>query len=98
MATEIQKKSAVKREQLFYKVRPDYYNQAKHLEDNFKNLGYEYQGKIIKSMTSPELWANPLQIPFYSRIEAMINFLIEQTKYIKKFFSIAHDKESIHIN
>jgi hypothetical protein len=98
MATEIQKASAVPRRRLYYKVRPDYYNQAKHLEDNFLNLGYDYRGKIMKKMTSPELWANPLQIPFYSKMEAMVNFLIEQVKYIKKYFSIAHDKESIHIN
>ena len=45
MATEVQKRSAVSRKQLYYKVRPDYYNQAKHMEDNFKNLGYDYSGK-----------------------------------------------------
>jgi len=98
MATEVQKSSAVTRQRLYYKVRQDYYRQAKHLEDNFKNLGYDYRGNILKNMTSPELWANPIQIPFYSKIEALINFLIEQVKYIKKYFSIAHDKESIHIN
>ena len=98
MATEVQKRSAVSRKQLYYKVRPDYYNQAKHMEDNFKNLGYDYSGKILKSMTSPEMWANPLQIPFYSKMEGMINFMIDQVKYVKKYFSIAHDKESIHIN
>lgn len=98
MATEVQKRSAVSRERLFYKVRPDYYNQAKHLEDNYKNLGYDYRGQIFKKMTSPELRANPIQIPFYAKMEAMINFIIEQVKYIKKSFSIAHDKESININ
>ena len=98
MATEIQKESALSSKKYYYKSRPDYYNQAKHMEDNFKNLGYDYRGKIMQKMTSPELWANPIQIPFYARMEALVNFLIEQVKYIKKFFSIAHDKESIHIN
>jgi len=98
MATDIQKKSAVRRDQFFYKVRQSYYHQAKHLSDEYKNLGYDYRGKILKKMTSPELWANPIQYPFYSRIEAMIDFLIEQVKYIKKTFSIAHSKDSININ
>jgi hypothetical protein len=98
MATNIQKKSALKRERFYYKVRPDYYNQAKHLSDEYKNLGYDYRGKILSKMTSPELWSNPLQYSFFSKIEALINFIIEQVKYIKKSFSIAHSKDSININ
>ena len=49
-------------------------------------------------MTSPELWANPLQAPLFAQIEAMINFILEQVKYIKKTFSIAHDKNTLNIN
>ena len=92
MATKIQRETAVSRERLLYKVRPGYYDQAKHLSDQYKNLGYDYRGKIIKKMTSPELWANPIQIPFYGKIEGLIDFLIEQAKIVKKTFSIAHNK------
>ena len=98
MATDVQKQSADSRAKNFYKVRPSYYNQALHLNDSYLNLGYDYRGKILKKMTSPELWANPLQWSFYYRIEEMIVFLIEQVKYIKKTMSIAHSKESININ
>jgi hypothetical protein len=98
MATDIQKKNALKRDRFFYKVRPSYYHQAKHLSDEYKNLGYDYRGKILKKMTSPELWANSIQYPFYARIEMIIDFLIEQVKYIKKTFSIAHEKESANLN
>ena len=98
MATDIQKSSAVSSEDFYHKTRPGYYNQAKHLEDQYKNLGYDYKGKILKKMTSPELWANPIQKPFYDRMERLINFIIEQVKYVKKAFSIAHDKDSININ
>lgn len=79
-------------------VRPSYLNQAKHINDSFANLGYNYRGKILKSGTSPELWANPLQIPMYSTLEGMIIFLIDQAKYIKKWFSIAHDKNTLNIS
>jgi hypothetical protein len=68
------------------------------LSDQYKNLGYDYRGKILRKMTSPELWANSVQYSFFQRIEAMIDFIIEQVKYIKKTFSIAHDKDSINIS
>jgi hypothetical protein len=98
MATIVQKESAVTREHLLYKVRPDYFDQAKHINDQYKNLGYDYRGKIMKKMTSPELWANSVQIPFYGKMENLVNFLINQVKNIKKAFSIAHSKDSLNIN
>jgi len=81
-----------------YTIRPSYLYQAKHANDVIKNLGFDYKGKILKKGTSPELWANPLQNQNYSTLEGMITFLIEQTKYIKKWFSIAHDKNTANIN
>jgi hypothetical protein len=98
MATNIQKKSAIRREDFFHKVRPSYYHQVRHINDQYKNLGYDYRGRILRNTTSPELWSNPIQVPFYARMEMIINFLIEQVKYIKKSFSIAHDKNSVNIN
>ena len=81
-----------------YTIRSSYLNQAKHINDVFLNLGYDYKGKILKNGTSPELWANPLQIPMYSCLESLIIFLIENTKTIKKHFSISHDKNTLNIN
>ena len=98
MATNIQKSSAISSKKFLYKVRPGYFDQAKHINDQYKNLGYDYRGKIMKKMTSPEMWANSIQIPFYGKFEAIINFLIEQVKMIKKTFSIAHNKNSTNIN
>ena len=80
-----------------YTARSSYYFQAKHFNDVFLNLGYNYKGQLLKKGTSPELWANPLQVPMYSLIEGMLNFLIEHTKTIKKWFSIAHDKNTMSI-
>lgn len=82
----------------YYKTRLSYYAQAKHFNDVYLNLGYEYSGKILKQMTSPELWANTLQKPLLLKLEILINFLIEQVKYIKKTMSIAHSKETLKIN
>jgi len=81
-----------------YTVRSSYYSQAKHMNDVIKNLGYDYRGKLLKKGTSPELWANPLQEPLFATIEGMLNNLIENAKTIKKWFSIAHDKNTTLIN
>jgi len=86
------------KERYYFKIRTGYYNQAKHFSDIYLNLGYGYSGKILNRMTSPELWANPIQIPLLSKLEGMVNFLIEQVKYIKKTMSIAHSKETLNIN
>ena len=79
-------------------IRKSYFYQANHLNDVFLNLGHDYKGKIFKSGTSPELWANPLQSPMYNTLEGMMNFLLENTKNVKKWFSIAHDKNTTNIS
>lgn len=80
-----------------YTVRSSYYQRMKHFNDVTLNTGFDYKGQLLKKGTSPELWANPLQHPLYSTIEEMLYELIEQTKMIKKWFSIAHDKKSMNI-
>ena len=96
--TRLRKKTdALSVEKFRYKARASYFYTAKHFNDEFKNLGYNYRGQIFKKTTSPELWANPLQIPFYGQFEALIVFLIEQVKMIKKTFSIAHENDSLNI-
>ena len=79
-------------------IRSSYLSQAKHLNDNFINLGYDYTGNILKNGTSPELWANPQQISLYARLEGLITYVLENSKMIKKWFSIAHSKNTTRIN
>jgi len=80
------------------KIRPSYLTQAKHLNDNFTNLGYNYVGNMLANGTSPELWANPQQISLYGKLEGMITYVLEEAKMIKKWFSIAHDKKDTKIS
>jgi len=81
-----------------YTVRSPYLTQAKHSQDYFLNMGYDYRGHLLKNTTSPELWANPIQVPMYGRLEGMLVYLIEQVKIIKKTFSIAIDKNNLNVN
>ena len=98
MANSTQKQNAVSSKSQRFRVRSSYLNSAKHLSDNYLNLGYPYQGKILQKMTSQELWANPRQKPLFAQLEGMIAFILEQVKYIKKHMSIAHDKDSVNVN
>ena len=82
----------------YFKVRSSYLTQARHLNDNYKNLGYDYRGNILKNGTSPELWSNPQQIPLFSRLEGLILYVLEEAKMVKKWFSIAHDKKDTKIS
>lgn len=81
-----------------YKIRSSYLNQAKHINDVYLHMGYDYRGNILKNGTSPELWSNPQQINMYGRLEGMITFLLEQSKYVKKWFSLAHSLNTTNIN
>jgi hypothetical protein len=98
MATATQKQNAVSSKSQRSKVRTPYFASAKHLSDNYTNLGYDYRGKILSKTTSSELWANPIQKPLFAQIEAILTFILEQVNYIKKTMSIAHGKEDTNIN
>jgi len=81
-----------------YAVRLPYLYTAKHQNDEFKNLGYDYRGKILRTTTSSELWGNPLQTSMIGQIESMMTYILEQVKMIKKWYSIAHEKDTLNIN
>jgi len=81
-----------------HKIRPSYLSEAKHINDVFLNLGYDYYGNILKNGSSPELWSNPQQIGLYGKLEGMLTYVLESTKMIKKWFSIAHSKDTTAIN
>lgn len=98
MAEEIRIANEVRSQDSQYKSRLPYYNQVKHLNDNYLNLGYDYYGQLYKKTTSPELYGNPLQIPFIGRLEAMMTLVLEHVKYIKKTFSYAHDRDTLKIS
>jgi hypothetical protein len=81
-----------------YTIRMPYFYQAKHMNDVYLNKGFNYTGQLLKKGTSPELWANPLQSSLYGTLEGLLNYLIESAKMVKKWFSIAHEKDATNIN
>ncbi|MEG1008854.1 MAG: hypothetical protein RSE41_02900 [Clostridia bacterium] len=85
-------------ERYMFKNRKSYTYDSIHLHDNYKHLGYDCRGKILKNMTSPEIWSNPMQSIMIQKIETLIQFVLDETKSIKKQFSIAHNKNATNIN
>lgn len=83
---------------VYHKVRPSYLNSSRHYNDNYTNLGYDYRGNMLKNTVSKEMWSNPQQNSLIIRIDMMMTFLLEQSKMVKKWFSIAVDKNDTNIN
>ena len=98
MGTTQNKANAENSERFRHLSRPPYYDQANHMNDQFKNLGYDYRNKLLRKTTSPELWANPLQISLFGRLEGLLSIALEHVKSIKKTFSYAHDRDSTNIS
>lgn len=82
----------------FHKTRPSYLHSARHLNDYFLNLGYKYSGNILHKTTSKVLWTNPNQTGMFKQLETLIEYLVDNSKMVKKWFSIAHDKNTLNIN
>lgn len=70
---------------------------AKHWNDNYTGLGYEYHGNILKNVLSHEMFANPVQDTNYRQIERIVEFLIDQVKRIKLQFCITVDKNDFNL-
>ena len=51
MATNQQKENAINSAKGRPLSRIPYYEQAKHFNDDFLNLGYDYRGKLLKKTT-----------------------------------------------
>lgn len=85
------------KDRYLYKNRKSIYHDVNHIHDNYKNMGFDYKGKIYEKTTSPEIRSNPFQRLMLSKIENILYYLINEVKSIKKHVSIAHDKNATNI-
>lgn len=63
-----------------------------------KNLGFDYQGKLISRTASNALYRNPITAGFLYSLEKSVFLIVESVKYIKKAFSFTHTKDTNFIN
>lgn len=77
----------------------DSFSQVKdHLYDDYKNLGYDYEGNIMRNVLSPEIFGNPMNDIPMRQMERLIEELINAVRKIKLHFAITYDKNSRLIN
>ena len=70
----------------------------KHINDDYRNQGYDYERHILQNVISPELFANPLNDTPLRQIERLIEYLINSVRQIKLTYAIAFPKNAKNIN
>jgi hypothetical protein len=76
--------------------RGTWHDEAIHFMDIHTAKGYDYHGRLLQKVISPELTANPNQDINYRQIERLIEFLIDSVKRIKLVYAIAVDKNDTY--
>lgn len=79
-------------------LKNEWHPEIKHFMDVKSTKAYDYHGKLLNNVISPELTANPKQDVNYRQIERLIEHLIDEVKRIKLVFAIAIDKHSRDFN
>ena len=69
-----------------------------HINDDYKNLRYNYERHILQNVVSPELFGNALNDVPYRQIERLSEYLINAVRSIKLTYASAFPKNSKLIN
>ena len=80
------------------KFTESYFEDEKHINDNFTNLGYDFDRNIMKNVLSPEMFANPVNDTPIRQLERMFEFLVHQVKRIKLEYNFTLPKNSKKLN
>lgn len=80
------------------KDRDEFFYEEKHINDNYTNLGYNFERNIMKNVLSEEMFANPMNDIPIRQIERMVEFLVHQVKRIKLEYNITLPKNSKLLN
>jgi len=75
-----------------------FYESEEHFNDNYTNLGYDFDHNIMKNVLSPEMFANPVNDTPIRQIERLIEFLVHQVKRIKLEYDFTMPKDSKKLN
>jgi hypothetical protein len=60
--------------------------------DNRKNLGFNYKGKIFRNTLSSAMYLEEKRASILDQIERLVYFMIEYVKNIKKSYNYTFDK------
>jgi len=66
--------------------------------EKINNLGYNYEGKILKKTLSSYLFKDPSRSEILAKIDAILYFLVEKVKTIKTFYNYTVPKNYRKLN
>ena len=67
-------------------------------QDHYTDLGFNYHGRIYEKTLSPVIFQNKRNKAILSRIEPMIEYMINAVKQIKLQFIFSLDKNDTRVN
>ena len=80
------------------KYTDSYFEDEKHMNDNYTNLGYAFEQNILKNTLSEEMFANHANDIPLRQLERLIEFLVNQVKRIKLEYNFTLPKNSKKLN
>ncbi len=75
-----------------------FYSTLKHRNDQLRNQGYDYRGRILLDNSHSFLFKNKIMTEFGTYLEEIINHWIYSVKSIKKKIDFLQPKDSDSLN
>lgn len=75
-----------------YTNKDSYFDIAEHSQDDIKNYGFNYEGNLFKNSISKIYFSDNKKDAILTVFDALISYIINQVKMIKKFHNYAMKK------
>lgn len=80
------------------KTRENLYSVSQEINNDIKNIGYDYEGKVIKNSISSYLLRNRNIFEFIEQLEPIIDEIISLPKKLKAFWNYTVPKNYKKMN
>lgn len=75
---------------------PYYY--ARHAQDKYENLGFDYHGRILEKSVSNVIFHNKKNKKLLKFADNMLDYLVDAVKQIRLQYMFSHNKNDINVN
>lgn len=83
---------------MYYPNRKSALFYAKHSNDIYPNLGYDYRGNIFKRTLSKIILSNKVNNAIMKKVDDMFSYLVDTVKQIRLHYMISLDKNDRNVN
>ncbi|OQB39639.1 MAG: hypothetical protein BWY04_01551 [candidate division CPR1 bacterium ADurb.Bin160] len=74
-------------------LNTDFWYNVYNRNTNLKHVGFNYEGKILKKSLSGMFWIESKRASILERFEKIVYQMVENVKYIKKFYNYHFDRK-----